>query len=280
LSKTIFFCPELEYINKCAYSDYQRERVYVRTSHAVRKSQKRKLRAGKRRLKVNQEVECGPPGKCPECGSKQIDLCSFFQFYMSRRVVFDLKFTSSGIKRWLVRYSSLRYQCGQCQATFLADQYPVARSKLGPNLSAWAIYHHVALRQTHDDVVQSLNDLFGFSFCASVLSRLKPRVTEIYRPVYEKLKDKLRHGPLAHADETKALVKGHSGYVWAFTNLEEVVYVDTSTRDGDILEKVLEGFTGVLVSDFYSAYDGVKCPQQKCLRASNRTLRTMHLHRS
>jgi hypothetical protein len=44
-----------------------------------------------------------------------------------------------------------------------------------------------------------------------------------------------------------------------------VVYVYTPGRDGDILEKVLEGFTGVLVSDFYSAYDGIKCPQQKCL---------------
>ena len=72
------------------------------------------------------------------------------------------------------------------------------------------------------------------------------------------MKEKLRKGTLAHADETKAPVKGHSGYVWAFTNLEEVVYAYTPTRDGDILDKVLEGFSGVLVSDFYSAYDGVK----------------------
>jgi len=28
---------------------------------------------------------------------------------------------------------------------------------------------------------------------------------------------------------------------------------------------MLDGFGGVLVSDFYSAYDSAKCAQQKCL---------------
>jgi hypothetical protein len=31
------------------------------------------------------------------------------------------------------------------------------------------------------------------------------------------------------------------------------------------LESVLDGFNGVLVSDFYAAYDSAPCPQQKCL---------------
>jgi hypothetical protein len=70
---------------------------------------------------------------------------------------------------------------------------------------------------------------------------------------------------LIHADETKVIVKAHLGYVWAFTNLEEVVYVYTPTREGTILEEMLDGFAGVLVSDFYSAYDAPKCAQQKCL---------------
>jgi hypothetical protein len=28
---------------------------------------------------------------------------------------------------------------------------------------------------------------------------------------------------------------------------------------------MLKGFSGVLVSDFYAAYDAIECPQQKCL---------------
>ena len=81
----------------------------------------------------------------------------------------------------------------------------------------------------------------------------------------KRLKDNLRRGTLIHADETKVLVKGRPGHVWAFTNLEEVVYAYTPTREGTILDEMLEGFDGVLVSDFYSAYDSPRCKQQKCL---------------
>src|SRR5207249_5339210 len=96
-------------------------------------------------------------------------------------------------------------------------------------------------------------------------SKVKHWMAQRHRATYERLKEKLRRGRLIHADETKVPVKGLGGYVWAFTNLEEVVYVYTPTREGTILGEMLDGFTGVLVSDFYSAYDVPKCPQQKCL---------------
>jgi hypothetical protein len=37
------------------------------------------------------------------------------------------------------------------------------------------------------------------------------------------------------------------------------------TREGDFLKELLKDFRGVLVSDFYAAYDSIACPQQKCL---------------
>jgi hypothetical protein len=55
------------------------------------------------------------------------------------------------------------------------------------------------------------------------------------------------------------------GYVWAFANPQTVVYVYSPTRDGDVVRNALAGFKGVLVSDFYAAYDSLDCPQQKCL---------------
>jgi len=70
---------------------------------------------------------------------------------------------------------------------------------------------------------------------------------------------------LIHADETKVSLKGRTGYVWVFTNLEEVAYIYSDTREGTILEEMLKNFGGVLVSDFYAAYDSPDCVQQKCL---------------
>jgi hypothetical protein len=47
--------------------------------------------------------------------------------------------------------------------------------------------------------------------------------------------------------------------------LEEVAFVYGETREGKTPQEVLRHFCGVLVSDFYTAYDSLDCPQQKCL---------------
>jgi Transposase IS66 family len=50
-----------------------------------------------------------------------------------------------------------------------------------------------------------------------------------------------------------------------FANLTTVAYVYAESREAAILMDILNGFRGVLVSDFYTAYDSVPCAQQKCL---------------
>jgi hypothetical protein len=88
-----------------------------------------------------------------------------------------------------------------------------------------------------------------------------------YRTTYEVLLADLRKGPVVHADETQVGVKGLNGhgYVWVFASPDTAVYVYSPTRDGSIARDTLAGFQGVLVSDFYAAYDSIECHQQKCL---------------
>jgi len=50
-----------------------------------------------------------------------------------------------------------------------------------------------------------------------------------------------------------------------FTNLENVVFVYSETREASTAQDVLQNFRGVLVSDFYAGYDSIDCAQQKCL---------------
>jgi hypothetical protein len=87
----------------------------------------------------------------------------------------------------------------------------------------------------------------------------------LYTITYENLIHKILRGGLIHVDETKVNVKGIVGYIWVFTSLEEVVYIYSPTREGDLVQLLLKDFKGVLISDFYSAYDSINCPQQKCL---------------
>jgi hypothetical protein len=53
--------------------------------------------------------------------------------------------------------------------------------------------------------------------------------------------------------------------VWVFTSLTEVVFMYRPTREGDFLKDLLKDFRGVLISDFYAAYDALNCPKQRCL---------------
>jgi hypothetical protein len=47
--------------------------------------------------------------------------------------------------------------------------------------------------------------------------------------------------------------------------MEEVLYLYYPTREADLLKNTINDFHGVLVSDFYAAYDSIDCPRQKCL---------------
>src|SRR5208337_3560745 len=47
--------------------------------------------------------------------------------------------------------------------------------------------------------------------------------------------------------------------------MEDVIYLWSETREGHNATDFLKEFKGVLVSDFYSGYDAVDCPQQRCL---------------
>ena len=130
---------------------------------------------------------------------------------------------------------------------------------------SWAIYHHVALRESFADIALSMYDIFGYCCTGRVGQGAQSRLAEVYRVTIEKMLNLIRSGMLIHADETKISIKGGSiGYVWAFSGTEIVVYVYHPTREGTILKETIGDFAGVLVSDFYAAYDSVTCRQQKC----------------
>jgi hypothetical protein len=96
--------------------------------------------------------------------------------------------------------------------------------------------------------------------------RFKAQMAWYYEPTCRQLWDRLLAGHLLHVDETRCRLRGgQTAYVWAFTNLEEVVYVYRPSREGEFLRELLKDFRGVLVTDFYTAYDALECPQQKCL---------------
>jgi len=54
-------------------------------------------------------------------------------------------------------------------------------------------------------------------------------------------------------------LKDGSGYVWVFASESAAVYIFRRSREGISCVRCSKDFKGVLVSDFYSAYDGLPC---------------------
>jgi len=258
-----YFFPELARITKCSYFDYQRTRILFRTSPHLKKCVR--SRADKRRkgYRTNRVVVCSVPEQCPRCNAVDLKVAKRYS-----KTVLDLKLFQGGVKRWVTTYTTCSYKCQECNAPFLPDDYlAVSATKYGRKLCAWAVYTTVALRQTNENVVESLADLFGYRISPGTVSEFRKRAAEYYRPTCAALLESLKAGHVIHADETKISVRGRStnGYVWVFANPETVLYVYAPTRDGKTAQETLHGFRGVLVSDFYAAYDSIPCPQQKCL---------------
>jgi hypothetical protein len=113
--------------------------------------------------------------------------------------------------------------------------------------------------------VEHLSLLFDLQLDRYEARRIKAAMAERYMPTYRGILRQITNGALIHADETNGIVNGGGHYIWVFANLTTVAYVYAESRESMILDDLLDGFSGVLVSDFYAAYDSVPCAQQKCL---------------
>ena len=259
--KNEFLLEELDFVNKCAYFDYQRDKIYFREKTSNKRKQNQfttKRRAEK--YKINKTILVIVPEVCSHCGGTKL----YHQIYRSK-VVLDVKFLEFGIKRWIVKYETYAVRCTKCDKVFLASEYAKIKSKYGNDFYRLIVHKLVGLRQSFGKVIDDLRDIFGYHFDSSICSEAKAKMSKYYQSTYDKILDKLVKGTLIHADETHVSIKGVKAYIWVFTSMEEVIYLYYPTREADLLKNTINDFHGVLVSDFYAAYDSIDCPRQKCL---------------
>jgi transposase len=254
-----FVLPDMETINSAAYWDYQRDRVYVKSRHRSTCKPNRRA-ATPSAIKANATIECPRPSSCPTCKSKLV-----YRHGKRSKTVVDLRFVRHGIKRWVTRHVAQRYRCPSCRSTFYSPDRRWTAQKYGPNLIAYTIYQTIELRLPQSRVAAGVNKLFGLHISRQTTNRFKNDAAQSYQCTYDDILKGLCSGPLLHIDETSVSVMGKDSYVWVLTSMEEVAYFYAPTREGSTIRTMLKNFSGVIVSDFYTAYDAIECPQQKCL---------------
>jgi predicted RecB family nuclease len=251
--------PEFQRINEAAYWDYQRDRIFLRNkvTSGEADSRPRKRRRRLRRPDKVVWVQGKVPKSCVKCKSKMI-----WKAGCQSQTVTDIVFSRRGLRRQITRYAIQRYRCGICRAEM---GVPKPKTYFGSTLRAFVIYLLIELRLSHTQIAAHLKTTFDLSIGHTAINDIKSSAATEYEPLYRSILQSIASGDLVHVDETKGVVYGGGHYVWIFTNSRTVAYVYAPTREADVLRDVLQGFSGVLISDFYGAYEAMECQQQKCL---------------
>jgi predicted RecB family nuclease len=250
---------DLKEIAKCAYFDYQRERVYVRTHPHFQVINKKHRKFRRASVRIN-KVRAIESQRCPECESKKIEKSK----QMSHDLI-DLKFFNGGVKKWITRFVSWRYRCSKCEHQFSSEKRLPIPQKYGHGLMSWCVYSNIACGLNMSRAWKSIEDVFGLVIPPDKVYKWKAYIAVLYESLCSEILQSVLASPVIHIDETTVRIRDSTGYVWVITTMDKVYYFYKPSREGSFLQEMLRQFSGILVSDFYTAYDSLPCKQQKCL---------------
>jgi transposase len=199
---------------------------------------------------------------CPHCK------CPLQRLRRRRRIVEDL--VPSAVE--VTCYHTQSGYCPHCRRTVESrapEQPPAANiphGQLGINALATAAILRVRHRLPFRQIAQVLMDLPALSISAGGIVKQIQRLARWLEQKYQELIRQMRASPHVHVDETGWRIDGKNFWLWAFTDPTFTLYHVDASRGGKVPLKLLgKAFDGTVVADFYSAYDGLAGPKQRCL---------------
>jgi predicted RecB family nuclease len=258
-SSTPFVLADFKFINKCAYFDYQRHKVFVRTARQFKKINKQHFELKPANYRANATVrfealQCPTCGQTPKIPPKE-----------SSHLLLDVKFFSGGVKRWVTRFKWENSWCPKCGKRFCHPDRPSHRVKYGYTLICWGVYLATYCGFNMNRTRKFIADVFGLSLPDCQYFVFKRVLSAKYEHLYKEILASLLTHRALHIDETSVNLKGQTGYVWVLAGMDRVYYFYRPTREASFLGEMLMPFTGTLISDFYSGYESLSCSQQKCI---------------
>lgn len=176
-----------------------------------------------------------------------------------------------------------RYWCPACVKPVeptVPDALP--GSQIGLRVVVLSAWLHYLLGTTLSHILEVFNFHLHFQLSSGGLVHMWHRLRDILLAWYEQIQEQALNSAVLHADETGWRVDGKTHWLWCFTNRDSTYYLIDRRRSAATVKKFFTRvFKGVLVSDFWSAYNAVACSdKQKCLPHLLRDLkRTTHYHR-
>jgi len=211
---------------------------------------------------------------CPDCGTSLTD-----QPVASRRT----RTTEDLPPRpepEVTRHTIEGKWCPRCRKRVEAKvDAALPRSTLGLRVVLLTAWMHYTLGTTSQAMVGYLKRVHCFKATPGGLTQAWRRLAEALAPMHDAIWEEIRQAGVLYADETGWRVGGKTFWLWCFTTKEAAYYVIDRTRGSPVVLRVLgETFSGVLVSDFFAAYNLVcAAAKQKCLAHLLRELEKVSL---
>jgi transposase len=176
-----------------------------------------------------------------------------------------------------------RSWCPHCKTTVeptVPDALP--GSSIGLRVVVLSAWLHYLLGTTLAQIIDVFNFHLQFKLSSGGLVQMWKRLREILLAWYLEVRTQAFASAVLHADETGWRVNGKTYWLWCFASKDVTYYMIDRRRGSPALKRFFKKeFAGVLVTDFWGAYNAVVCARKrKCLPHLLRDLkRTHHYHK-
>lgn len=170
--------------------------------------------------------------------------------YHIERIITDIK-----IEKIVTKYTILEYKDLDTGEIFFAKHPDVPEIGIfGKNIIALANSLHFEYRVTLANVADIFTNIAEIPMTPPTVLELCNRAAYKLEPKYHDINIKLRESYAVNADETGSNQNGKSEWLWGFFTPILAYLVFYQQRGGDIVEKVLKDFKGILGCDGWSTY--------------------------
>jgi len=198
--------------------------------------------------------------KCPGCGGK------LHRRNQPRpRLVEDIP---KDITPEVTEHTIHRDYCPHCRK-IVEPVVPdaLANATIGHRTVVLTAFLHYFVGVTISQIVEIFNTQFQFKLTPGGLVHLWHNPASLLVFWYEQIGNAARNSTVLHADETGWRGNGKTHWLWCFTNTGVTYYVIDRSRASPVVKRFFKQvFKGVLVTDFWGAYNAIVCAaRQKCL---------------
>ena len=197
---------------------------------------------------------------CPDC---QVPLIGG-RVRGSRQVI-----TLPRVRARVTEHVVLERACPKCRKRWAPEPdwsaITVGRQRFGHSVQSEVSVLREECRLPFRVIQRYLKWRFGLRLSVGELVDLVRGAAERGQEEYTRLRQEIRASPVVYGDETGWRQDGRNGYLWSFSTPKVRYFLYRPGRSQRVVEEVLgDEFEGVLVSDFYGAYNVYQGPHQRC----------------